>query len=310
MFLLAEADNFVSNFFAATSIIVAIVFGIINHFAEREKGRLRDELDAERKRRDGLLEKLREYGHKHPKTQTEFVEAILLGPRNSGKSSLIELWTTPWTDIKSLSHSVDWLDYIVHLHQFEPQSYKDELFDMDRIVLRSLRLRVRDYPGEEAYLMQAIRDLKTLNKKVVLIFVMNLDWRNDGLCEDVARMNDQYFSQILVDEIRKHIKNLSSVVSRVMIVFNKADLLPPDWKDHQALAELRKASSNAVSNIESIFGGKTDYHLISARTNKGIVNLLGDVGRVALDDARDRERFEKNNKLERLKEFAVMKGRA
>jgi len=38
MFLLGEADNnLVSNFFAAMSIFVAIVFGIINYFAERGK---------------------------------------------------------------------------------------------------------------------------------------------------------------------------------------------------------------------------------------------------------------------------------
>ena len=35
------------------------------------------------------------------------------------------------------------MQYIIHLHQFEPQTYHDELFDLkERILLRSLQLRV------------------------------------------------------------------------------------------------------------------------------------------------------------------------
>ena len=73
------------------------------------------------------------------------------------------------------------MQYIIHLHQFEPQTYHDELFDLkERILLRSLQLRVRDYPGEDRYLFDTIKDLKDLKKKVILVFIMNLHWRNDA----------------------------------------------------------------------------------------------------------------------------------
>ena len=76
---------------------------------------------------------------------------------------------------------------------------------------------------------------------------MNLHWRNDALCDVVASENDRYFSKILVDLIDEHLKNISSVVSRVMIVFNKTDLLPPEWDDKQAFLELKKASPHATA---------------------------------------------------------------
>ena len=50
------------------------------------------------------------------------------------------------------------MQYIIHLHQFEPQTYHDELFDLkERILLRSLQLRVADYPGEDRYLFDTIK---------------------------------------------------------------------------------------------------------------------------------------------------------
>ncbi len=310
MFLFGEADNnWVSNFFAAISIIVAVVFGVINFIIERERNRLKDELDAERKKREGLLEKLREYARKHPKAQTEFVEGILLGPRDSGKTSLVKLWTAPWTDIKTLAGDPIWNDYIIQLHQFEHQTYHDELFDLhDRVLLRSLRLRIRDYPGEDHYLFEAIKSLKNLNKKIVLIFIMNVNWRNNALCDVAAGENDRYFSKMFVEAIHEHITSVSSVVSRVMIVFNKADLLPPEWDDDQALRELRRASPGAIRHIESLFNPKVDFHITSSMTNKGIVNLLGDIGRNAIDFAQEREKKRFDNSLGRLKELAAIKG--
>ena len=199
------------------------------------------------------------------------------------------------------------MQYIIHLHQFEPQTYHDELFDLkERILLRSLQLRVRDYPGEDRYLFDTIKDLKDLKKKVILVFIMNLHWRNDALCDVVASENDRYFSKILVDLIDEHLKNISSVVSRVMIVFNKTDLLPPEWDDKQAFLELKKASPHATRHIEAVFNHKLEYHLISARTNKGIVKLLGDIGRTAIAQDRESKRFD--GTLARLREFAVVKG--
>ena len=69
---------------------------------------------------------------------------------------------------------------------------------------------------------------------------MNLHWRNDAFCDVVASENDRYFSKILVDLIDEHLKNISSVVSRVMIVFNKTDLLPPEWDDKTSISRVEK----------------------------------------------------------------------
>ena len=63
---------------------------------------------------------------------------------------------------------------------------------------------------------------------------------------------------------------------------------------------MKKANSAAMDNIQNVFGNDSlDFCLTSARTNMGIVRLLGLVGKVGIDSPQELERFERKIKFVR-----------
>src|SRR5262249_23702248 len=64
-------------------------------------------------------------------------------------------------------------------------------------------------------------------------------------------------------------------ISKVIVVFNKADLLPSNIDIEQAKEALKKLNSDAIDRIEGQFSGILDYLIISALDNRGLITLLG-----------------------------------
>jgi hypothetical protein len=265
--------------------LVSILANLILLQQRARQARLRRDAEA---KLEELRGRLRKHAAKTPKFQSEYVDAIVMGPRLSGKSSIVGLWTVPWTKIEDVGATEHWADYVLDIHCFEPSTVRDDLFDSDRTLYRTLKIRLRDNPGEVDQRVQAIQHLASLKKRVVLIFVLRVGFDRERNRVMHAMENDEYFSAMLVEEIQNHVQRVSASVQKVMVVFNKVDLLPADWDEARAKKALMDANSRSVHQIETLFGGSTEYHLVSAQTNQGIVALLGSVGRVVMDLQRGR----------------------
>jgi hypothetical protein len=295
MFVFAATD-FVTALGTVSSLL-AIILAIMTYFSEREKERLRHELHREKLFRQSI----QDYARRTQKVDLEFVEAIVLGPRSSGKTSIVKLWTTPWTKLERKA-SLEWKSYDITVYQSEPETFHDELFEVHRPRARCLKLRVHDYPGEDEKLLEAIASLKRLNKKVMLIFVLKVGEERGGqLSTEDANANDAYFSRVFVEKINEHVKRVSAVVAHTFVVFGRSDLLSDMRNELMAVDKLKRASPHAVHNLETIFKGAMDYRLVSAHTNHGVVRLLGSVCQAAIDVGAEDAKSPLAKALRRLK---------
>lgn len=271
--------------------IAAIIYGIYKIVEMRNKNQeltnenesLRSEKYSNRKQ----LEKLQKYAKETKVIDHQYIDVILFGPRESGKTSISELWTSPWTQIADIEATHTWRKYEANIFEYEPIQKLDNVFDTIRTHLPVLRIRVRDYPGEDEYRLRAIQDLKELGHRAVVVFVLKVEIANEEV--QYSRENNSYFSRAYIQEIEEHLPRIRSAISKAIVVFNKVDLLPPEWDDEHSLQALKEANGDAIYEIERTFSGMIDYHLTSARTNKGIVSLLGKIGQIGVDDEQAEE---------------------
>jgi hypothetical protein len=172
------------------------------------------------------------------------------------------------------------------------------MFDVDRTYIPTLRVRVHDYPGENSYREQAIKDLSRLGRKAVVILILKVGYFEGKIVDN--RDNADYFNRRFVENLSENLNRLSDAIAKPIVVFNKADLLPNEWEPSVAIDEMKKANSAAMENILNVFGNDSlDFCLTSARTNMGIVRLLGLVGKVGIDSPQELERFERKIKFVR-----------
>lgn len=272
-------------------------FNIFFGFASLALGYLSYKLNFEKNEKEKHLERFKEFAENLTMVDCIYVDAIMIGPRKSGKTSIAELWTSPWTQIADIKSSAVWQMYERDIYEFESDVRKNPDISMEQTYEPVLRLRVHDYPGEDNYRVQAIKKLDELSDKAVLIFVFHVVFVN-GKIEGYIE-NSIYFSVQFADMIIDRLTSLSGEVAKAIIVFNKADLLPDEWSDVKALQELKKANRDAIHQIERLFSGNLEYHLTSALTNRGLVGLLGSVGLAGLETKRDQKSFKQ--KIEIIK---------
>ncbi len=278
-----------------------IIFGLVSLIL----GFLSYKLNKEKYEREKTLEVFKEFAGSLIMIDCTYVDAIVLGPRQSGKTSIIQLWTSPWTQIEKIEASTVWQQYEKDIHEFKEEVRTNPEIQMDQTYQPTLRLRVHDYPGENSYRLQAIKKLDELGEKAVVIFVFHVEFVN-GKIERYTE-NASYFSYQFTEMVSEQLTNLSGTVAKAIIVFNKADLLPENWSDSKAIQELKKANRDAVHQIERLFSGNLEYHLTSALTNKGLVRLLGSVGSAAIESKRELKSFiQKFEELE--KRYSIEKG--
>jgi GTPase SAR1 family protein len=198
-------------------------------------------------------------------------DIVVLGPRACGKTSIAELWTKPWADIRRMRPSDKWKTFEWDVVEIERKTQLDEQFGVRRPFVTVLRARVHDYPGDDDYRIEAISALKDL-ENAVLILVFAVDVNASGVIH--SSQNNSYYSRVFLEAVEQH-RAVNRILERVVVVFNKADLLPPEWSRSESLSNLKAANQDAISRIESLFSGKLSYMLISALDNRGMIDLLG-----------------------------------
>jgi hypothetical protein len=273
---------------AAVFAFLAVLFAILRGRArrrwralERDYEALRQDYEALRETHESLLQRLRKHAARVPMLLPRYVNVIVLGPRNSGKSSIVKLWAKPGVNIKKYDITTSWTVYEKEHRRFAPENRPDKLVGTERKVIPVLRLRIHDYPGEDTYREVAIKDLAKLAGKVVILCVMRIEFEQEEVLH--TEENADYFSRTFNKMVLKHVTDLKAKVAKVIVVFNKVDLLPGTWGDAEALRQLKKANMDALNQINRVFRDLISYEMVSAWTNKGIVTLEGSVGEVGVD---------------------------
>lgn len=217
-------------------------------------------------------------------------DTIIIGPRASGKTSLASLWTNALTDVVGQVASYQWTIYQGDLCEFAEESGIDSEIDMERTYIPTLRIRVRDYPGEERFRREALNHIGQFDKKVVLILVLLVEFA-DGQFHDVHK-NSTYYNAQFVHAIRQCLSTAEHKISSVFVVFNKSDLLPSHWDDTTAINKIKQANKAAIENIEQCFGEEVRYKVTSALTNRNIINVVGEIGTSTLAEPDKKNRLQ------------------
>ena len=142
------------------------------------------------------LEKYRAHVKSVTQTEVSHIDVIVLGPRYSGKTSIIDLWTKPWAVIHTIQPSTKWRLVERDVHKLASIERYDSALDIQRTFAPTLRMRVHDYPGEDNYRTQAVEDIKKLGKKVVVLLVLKVGYVSGSI--EGATDNASYFSTLFV----------------------------------------------------------------------------------------------------------------
>jgi GTPase SAR1 family protein len=263
------------------------------------------ELQKQKTSAEQQLERLREYGRGLQFFEYTYIDVVLFGPRESGKTSLVQLWSTPWTNITDMTATREWKQYEVTLHEYEPIQKHHPVFERDQKFVPTLRMRVHDFPGEDEYRVEAVRKIGQIESKAVLLLVFKVWCDDEGIIRH-SDANGEYYSHIFMDELREHLKSVAGSVSKAIVVFHKADSLPAQWSEEEALDRLQAANRQALSSVRHMFSGKLDYILTSSHTNRGLIDLLGMIGRCGIASESEVIRFDERLKI--LREEAARDG--
>jgi hypothetical protein len=182
------------------------------------------ELEEARQRVAALEGRARVYPFRQP--------VLLIGPRNVGKTSLMQQWHAPWNSAEVAStdnpHSCE---VPVYDHHIDDAPVPGAAPDVRAPRTYHLVLKVHDFPGEVraqqlvAKRLRAetgkLRGKSKSNLGVVIICMFDAEEAALG----VRPATDEYYNGELFRELRTMVAREDIDVERVILVFNKFDLL-------------------------------------------------------------------------------------
>jgi hypothetical protein len=201
-------------------------------------------------------------------TDRIYQDVVMLGPRQSGKTSIVKLWTEPWTDIERIRAGDHWECHEREIGEVDRERRFCSEDGTDRTYLKKLWLRIHDYPGEDRYRAMALDKLPEMSG-VVLVFVLDGD-------EAKTQANGDYYSTAFVSKLEA-LENFAHRIKKAYVVFSKADLAGAACDPETTREKLMDRNRPAMDRLKSQFSGILDVFVTSAETNQHIVNLLGAV---------------------------------
>jgi len=279
----ADSINLISVIITAIATLASIVLGIKGYQLQQRNLHLQQEMQKQKGLNERELEKLRDKIDKFKKDIQTYTwpddplvaDIFFLGPRASGKSSIVQLWKKWWTDITRIPATTTWDEYSITVDEVKEKKRKiHPQFEVECNFERVLKLRLHDYAGEDSLRVTALQELEKLDKRALIVFVMKVGYANGRI--SFTDDNASYFSTQFVQIVNECIKNIASSVVKVIVVFNKIDLLPA-WDAPKMMTELKSANADAVGKIDSVFSPSVIYKLTSARTNYGLIDLFGTI---------------------------------
>lgn len=247
---------------------------------ESENKHLRHELDFSRSELNRLQDVLKSYTWSGPPLECD---VLMLGPKDSGKSSIALKWKKPWTDIRAITPTSSWNEYQLAL---------DDQISTSKIVRRHtdlglelthesrLHIRVRDYAGEDHMRFSAIEHLAQSARIAIVLFVFRVEYVDGKIVR--TEEHAQYYSDIFVDAVRHKLAKLNKSLAKVIVVYNGVDELPAEWDNDKRQEELAAANEQALSQINRAFAPAVEQFTTSALTDEGLITLLGRIVTVAI----------------------------
>jgi len=107
--------------------LTTIILTSLNYRMSKQKNTLENKNSA----LEDKLQKTREYIQKLNVIDYSFQDIILLGPRNSGKTSVAELWSKPATNIDALPPTTKWQVHERDILEFDNYEEKHPTLDID-----------------------------------------------------------------------------------------------------------------------------------------------------------------------------------
>ncbi|MDX8144268.1 hypothetical protein SK854_19280 [Lentzea sp. BCCO 10_0061] len=158
---------------------------------------------------------------------------LLLGPRAVGKTSLLMQWNAPWERTISVqstrTHNYATVPVFDYQLPYDVPYAADP--DIRTTAYAHLRLRVHDFPGEVSAQTKALEvasqealQLRAdigQNLGVVLICMFDAVEVVDGISSET----NQYYNGDLFQRLRIYVGDSSITIQRLIVVFNKIDLL-------------------------------------------------------------------------------------
>ncbi|GAB5448983.1 GTPase domain-containing protein [Gymnodinialimonas sp.] len=204
-------------------------------------------------------------------TTKEYHNLVVIGPRGSGKSSIVSLWCKIEQIISSISPTPNFETHEYKVGDTREESFFDENISVKRLKRFEKWIRIYDYAGEDGKVLAAAQRLAS-TKGSSVIFVFNADLSDRS-------SNTRYYSRIFAERLNDAFTSSgtrASSVEQVCIVFNKIDLAQDYEKGNfsSILHDLKNEYSTNLDVIESIFAPNLKYFTVSAETNVNILNLL------------------------------------
>jgi GTPase SAR1 family protein len=246
--------------------------------------RLLSNLHAELEGARHQIARFVEYGKLYQVLETKVLDVILLGPRNSGKTSLCEKWHTPWTEVKTVKATTeDFDEHLLSVYEGSPQAKMDELFGIARKFVPHFRLRILDYAGEDHLKEEALARLTAgpASALMLMFTCTTTRKRREAVSKEELRAavqeNAAYFNLQFLEGLEQ--SPVLRRVRRVFVVFNKIDVLPPNW----TCASLESAHQKVIDALRRVFNDRIEISFISSEENTHTINLLGSLAKLLLD---------------------------
>lgn len=206
------------------------------------------------------------------------IQVFFLGPIGSGKTSLINALANPWHNAlveeyqrtSKIEYAARTLTYTLN-----EISIRHPRFDFQVRTLPTIRLRFHDCPGELQYRNEILNVVHHNEKKdIILVLLYNIGFDNTFTRESI-QSNENYYDP---DFIRK-LSELGHVI-KIILVYNKVDLLPYDWTEDHCLEQIAEANQKTIYRIENIFKSNSNKleRQITCALNTGYYGYRGYYG--------------------------------
>ncbi len=274
-------DDLVSPILGAVAAITTVVAAYLqwrSHENQRKVDRLELQLASKEEclvEKDRTIQELKDFVSKITYSETIDHNVVVIGPRSSGKTSLVKSLTEIWRDIHGMQPTASFDRFEYKFPNRRRKSQGRKFMGMELGVYVQARFVLWDYGGEDHLLSEALKKIAGFSGDCVLLLVLTSE-------EDRTLKNNEYFSYSFLQHLQATLAAFVVRNIKVFVVFTKADLARIE---NANLQHLLKANELSIKYISSFFGTTAHYHIVSANSGNGLGPFVRQLASCAVDEA-------------------------